>query len=69
MEAENYEFKGFYIERAKYHWDKLEHSEALRILKHGLHYNFPDIHKFKSTPMDENVTDRQLCSKVIIILY
>lgn len=64
---DNYQLKGFFIEKAKYYWEKMEQQEALRTLQHGLHFHYPDYRssKDRSHWLDE---DRKICAEALMLL-
>ncbi len=57
----DYRLKGFFIEKAKYYWEKNEQQEALSTLQHGLQFHFPD---FDALCRDETrIEDKKICSE------
>ncbi|XP_065202907.1 serine/threonine-protein kinase ATR-like [Planococcus citri] len=68
LAIDNYQLKGFFIEKAKYYWEKMEQREALRTLEDGIAFHYPDYEEMARLKSIENTEDRIICAEAMLLI-
>nr|CAD7426912.1 unnamed protein product [Timema monikensis] len=71
LNAQKYNLKELFMEKAKLHWEKGEQELAFTTLRRGLQEQFPDMANFKNMASGERKEDRKLCAeaKLLVATY
>nr|CAD7571512.1 unnamed protein product [Timema californicum] len=71
LNAQKYNLKELFMEKAKLHWEKGEQELAFTTLRRGLQEQFPDMANFKNMAAGERKEDRKLCAeaKLLVATY
>lgn len=63
---DQYQLKGFFIEKAKYYWEKMEQQEALRTLQHGLQFHFSNVEAVARQP-NPPTEEQKICAEAYML--
>lgn len=68
LAIDNYKLKGFFIEKAKYYWQKMEPQEALRTLKDGIAHHYSKFDQMIGNKSVANEEDRKICAEAMLLI-